>query len=106
MNEPAGSASGRALRPRRGCDKTPLVAADIWASPAGSSQRLLELLACIPSKNDQMADQPIRFDDGAAYERMMGIRSRLAGEILLDLRRVGQRLQGPLAGALKHTFWP
>jgi ubiquinone/menaquinone biosynthesis C-methylase UbiE len=31
-----------------------------------------------------MAEQQIRFDDGAAYERMMGIWSRLAGEIFLD----------------------
>jgi ubiquinone/menaquinone biosynthesis C-methylase UbiE len=31
-----------------------------------------------------MAEQPIRFDDGAAYERMMGVWSRLAGEIFLD----------------------
>jgi ubiquinone/menaquinone biosynthesis C-methylase UbiE len=31
-----------------------------------------------------MAEQPIRFDDGAAYERMMGIWSRLAGEVFLD----------------------
>ena len=31
-----------------------------------------------------MVDQQIRFDDGAAYERMMGIWSRLAGEIFLD----------------------
>ena len=31
-----------------------------------------------------MADQPIRFDDGAAYERMMGVWSRIAGEIFLD----------------------
>jgi ubiquinone/menaquinone biosynthesis C-methylase UbiE len=31
-----------------------------------------------------MAEQQIRFDDGAAYERMMGIRSRLAGDIFLD----------------------
>jgi ubiquinone/menaquinone biosynthesis C-methylase UbiE len=31
-----------------------------------------------------MADQPIRFDDGAAYERMMGVWSGLAGEIFLD----------------------
>jgi hypothetical protein len=31
-----------------------------------------------------MADQPIRFDDGAAYKRMMGVWSRLAGEIFLD----------------------
>jgi SAM-dependent methyltransferase len=30
-----------------------------------------------------MAEQQIRFDDGAAYERMMGAWSRLAGEIFL-----------------------
>jgi SAM-dependent methyltransferase len=31
-----------------------------------------------------VADQQIRFDDGAAYERMMGVWSRSAGEIFLD----------------------
>src|SRR5947208_6272291 len=31
-----------------------------------------------------MAGSQIRFDDGAAYERMMGVWSRLAGEIFLD----------------------
>jgi SAM-dependent methyltransferase len=31
-----------------------------------------------------MAEQQIRFDDGAAYEQMMGKWSRLAGEIFLD----------------------
>lgn len=31
-----------------------------------------------------MADPQIRFDDGAAYERMMGTWSRLAGDIFLD----------------------
>jgi SAM-dependent methyltransferase len=31
-----------------------------------------------------MAEQQIRFDDGAAYERMMGTWSRLAGEIFVD----------------------
>jgi ubiquinone/menaquinone biosynthesis C-methylase UbiE len=31
-----------------------------------------------------MADTQIRFDDGAAYERMMGVWSRSAGEIFLD----------------------
>jgi SAM-dependent methyltransferase len=31
-----------------------------------------------------MADPQIRFDDGAAYEQMMGIWSRLAGEVFLD----------------------
>ena len=31
-----------------------------------------------------MTDPPIRFDDGAAYERMMGVWSRLAGDVFLD----------------------
>ncbi|MFO1085223.1 MAG: methyltransferase domain-containing protein [Reyranellaceae bacterium] len=31
-----------------------------------------------------MTTQQIRFDDGAAYERMMGAWSRLAGEVFLD----------------------
>ncbi len=31
-----------------------------------------------------MSDQPIRFDDGAAYEEMMGTWSRLVGNIFLD----------------------
>lgn len=31
-----------------------------------------------------MSEQQIRFDDGAAYEQMMGIWSRFAGEIFLD----------------------
>ena len=31
-----------------------------------------------------MTEQPIRFEDGAAYERMMGAWSRLAGDVFLD----------------------
>ena len=31
-----------------------------------------------------MTDPPIRFDDGAAYERMMGVWSQLAGQQFLD----------------------
>lgn len=31
-----------------------------------------------------MAEQQIRFEDGAAYERMMGVWSRFAGDIFLD----------------------
>jgi len=31
-----------------------------------------------------MTDQKIRFNDGAAYEQLMGIWSRLAGEVFLD----------------------
>ena len=36
-----------------------------------------------------MTDQPeIRFDDGAAYERMMGVRSRGAGLIAFETREI------------------
>ena len=31
-----------------------------------------------------MTPPPIRFDDGAAYERGMGLWSRLAGDVFLD----------------------
>jgi ubiquinone/menaquinone biosynthesis C-methylase UbiE len=31
-----------------------------------------------------MAQQPIRFDDGAAYERGMGVWSQIAGQVFLD----------------------
>ena len=35
-----------------------------------------------------MAEPPIRFDNGASYERMMGAWSRLAGEIFFDWLRL------------------
>lgn len=40
-----------------------------------------------------MSENQIRFDDGAAYERMMGVWSRLAGDVFLDwlAPRPGQR---------------
>jgi len=31
-----------------------------------------------------MADQQIRFEDGAAYKQLMGIWSRKAGDVFLD----------------------
>jgi len=31
-----------------------------------------------------MAERPIRFDDGAGYERMMGVWSKIAGNVFLD----------------------
>src|SRR5881394_3966024 len=42
---------------------------------------------------ETMAEQQIRFEDGAAYERMMGVWSRIAGGIFLDwlAPRVGFR---------------
>jgi SAM-dependent methyltransferase len=38
----------------------------------------------VTGAGNPMAEQQIRFDDGAAYEQMMGIWSRSAGEIFLD----------------------
>lgn len=40
-----------------------------------------------------MAEPTIRFDDGAAYEQMMGIWSRLAGEVFLDWLALPQALR-------------
>jgi ubiquinone/menaquinone biosynthesis C-methylase UbiE len=40
-----------------------------------------------------MAEQQSRFDDGAAYERMMGTWSRLAGETFLDWLALPPRLR-------------
>ena len=39
-----------------------------------------------------MTDQQIRFDDGASYERMMGVWSRLAGDVFLDWTKPGSGL--------------
>jgi len=35
-------------------------------------------------KGQRVSENQIRFDDGAAYERMMGVWSRLAGDVFLD----------------------
>jgi len=35
-------------------------------------------------RRTSVADLPIRFDDGIAYERMMGIWSCLVGDVFLD----------------------
>src|SRR6202048_2751618 len=40
-----------------------------------------------------MAEPQIRFDNGAAYERMMGVWSRLAGEVFLDWLAPGAGLR-------------
>ena len=45
---------------------------------------LLGHLATVDASAVFMAEHQIRFDDGAAYERFMGVWSRLAGEIFLD----------------------
>ena len=39
-----------------------------------------------------MAEPQIRFDDGAAYERMMGVWSRIAGNVFLDWLQAGKSL--------------
>ncbi len=55
---------------------------------ADSQQRdgkpVLGHLANVDPGGALMAEHQIRFDDGAAYERFMGVWSRLAGEIFLD----------------------
>jgi hypothetical protein len=40
-----------------------------------------------------MAEPQIRFDDGATYERMMGVWSRLAGDVFLDWLKPGSGLR-------------
>ena len=40
-----------------------------------------------------MTEQQIRFDDGASYERMMGVWSRLAGDVFLDWMKPGSGLR-------------
>jgi ubiquinone/menaquinone biosynthesis C-methylase UbiE len=47
-------------------------------------KRILSHLRISRPRIWQMAEQQYVFDDGASYERMMGIWSRLAGEIFLD----------------------
>jgi ubiquinone/menaquinone biosynthesis C-methylase UbiE len=39
-----------------------------------------------------MAEQQIKFNDGAAYERMMGVWSRIAGDVFLDWLQPGKGL--------------
>jgi len=40
-----------------------------------------------------MTEQQIRFDDAASYERMMGVWSRLAGDVFLDWLKPGSALR-------------
>jgi SAM-dependent methyltransferase len=44
-------------------------------------------------KGDSMAESPIRFEDAAGYERMMGVWSRLAGDVFLDWVRPASGLR-------------
>jgi ubiquinone/menaquinone biosynthesis C-methylase UbiE len=60
-----------------------------WFAFSGDCGMLLlaaagDQAACTQTKDNRMAEQQIRFDDGAAYERMMGVWSKLAGDIFLD----------------------
>src|ERR1700675_466999 len=50
-----------------------------------SSDHIPGRLQCRPWREETpVAEQQIRFEDGAAYERMMGVWSRLAGDVFLD----------------------
>ena len=52
-----------------------------------------------------MTEEKIRFEDGAGYERMMGVWSRLVGEVFLDwLARfqLGDAMASPFADAIER----
>ena len=51
-----------------------------------------------------MEDQQIRFDDGASYERMMGVWSRLAGDVFLDWLKPGAGLRWVDVGCGNGAF--
>ena len=51
-----------------------------------------------------MAKQHIRFDDGAAYERMMGQWSRIAGNVFLDWLDLDSRLRWVDVGCGNGAF--
>ncbi|MCH9670790.1 MAG: methyltransferase domain-containing protein [Gammaproteobacteria bacterium] len=51
-----------------------------------------------------MAEQPIQFNDGAAYERMMGRWSRLAGDVFLDWLAVESGLRWVDVGCGNGAF--
>jgi trans-aconitate methyltransferase len=40
-----------------------------------------------------MAEQQIKFEDGAGYENMMGVWSRFAGDVFLDWLNLSKRLR-------------
>ncbi len=51
-----------------------------------------------------MADAPIKFDDGAAYERMMGVWSRIAGNTFLNWLAVPKGLRWVDVGCGNGAF--
>jgi hypothetical protein len=57
----------------------------LWsgASPKDASSQCVRAAPAL-GRRHLMVEHQIRFDDGAAYERMMGNWSRLAGDICLD----------------------
>ena len=51
-----------------------------------------------------MTEQTIRFNDGAAYERMMGVWSRIAGDIFIDWLKPGAGLRWVDVGCGNGAF--
>src|SRR5436853_4624203 len=64
----------------------PCTTAEVIIKRASFGSRAGDRATCYQGRQTEvaMAEQQIRFEDGAAYERMMGVWSRLAGEIFLD----------------------
>ena len=51
-----------------------------------------------------MTERQIRFDDGASYERMMGVWSKLAGNVFLDWLKPGSGLRWVDVGCGNGAF--
>src|SRR5947208_14495013 len=64
----------------------PCTTAEIITKRPSSGSRAGHRATCYQGRQTEvaMAEQQIRFEDGAAYERMMGVWSRLAGDVFLD----------------------
>src|SRR5207247_300646 len=64
----------------------PCTTAEIITKRPSFGSRAGDRATCYQGQQTEvaMAEQQIRFEDGAAYERMMGVWSRLAGDVFLD----------------------
>src|SRR2546423_14529889 len=64
----------------------PCTTAEVIIKGASFGSRAGDRATCYQGRQTEvaMAEQQIRFEDGAAYERMMGVWSRLAGDVFLD----------------------
>src|SRR5437868_15259868 len=64
----------------------PCTTAETITKRASFGSRAGDRATCYQGRQTEvaMAESQIRFEDGAAYERMMGVWSRLAGDVFLE----------------------